>query len=178
MFGRRGGGSGGGAPSFAWLDVFQALLWVIVAALIGIILYFILKAWRQGRTVRVVEAAPVAAMPDLADESVGADQLPEDGWLRLAREQMSRGDLRLAMRALYLACLAHLAERELVKLEKFKSNREYERELLRRARGRPEIPSAFSENVGAFDRAWYGLHEVTRDGLAGFERNVERIRSC
>jgi hypothetical protein len=96
----------------------------------------------------------------------------------MAREQLAAGDLRLALRALYLASLAHLAERGLVKLEKFKSNRDYEREVLRRARALPEVRDAFSDNVGAFDRAWYGLHEVTRDGVSRFEQNLERIRTC
>ena len=37
-----------------------------------------------------------------------ASQLPEDAWLKLAREMVEKGDLRLAVRAMYLAMLAHL----------------------------------------------------------------------
>jgi len=47
-------------------------------------------------------------VPDLADENIRADQLPEDGWTKLARELLERGEFRLAMRAFYLASLAHL----------------------------------------------------------------------
>ena len=74
------------------------------------------------------------AVPDLNEESVTADQLPEDGWLQLARELMERGELRLALRASYLAGLAHLGHRELIHLARHKSNRDYDRELHRRAR--------------------------------------------
>ena len=44
------------------------------------------------------------------EENVTADQLPEDGWLQLARELIERGELRLALRASYLAGLAHLGQ--------------------------------------------------------------------
>ena len=106
-----------------------------------------------------------------------ADQLPEEGWLGLAREMMARGDLRLALRAFYLAGLANLASRGLIAIAVFKSNREYEAELRRRARVQPVTQTAFSQNVAAFDRAWYGLHEVTQEALQEFQSNLERIRS-
>jgi hypothetical protein len=114
----------------------------------------------------------------LNDENVVADQLPEDGWLKLARELMERGDLRLALRALYLASLAHLAQREFISVAKFKSNRDYEVELRRRTRALPDLQGAFAENVGIFDRVWYGLHEVSRDVLEHFQANLERIKAC
>ena len=58
--------------------------------------------------------------------------LPANRWLDLAKELMAKGSLRLAMRALYLATLSYFAERELVTVEIYKSNRDYERELQRR----------------------------------------------
>ena len=104
--------------------------------------------------------------------------MPEDEWLKLANEMLAKGDLRLALRAFYLATLAHLAAREIVSIARFKSNRDYQAEVNRRARGAAELRTAFTENVGAFDRAWYGLYEVTAEGVAEFRSNFERIRSC
>jgi hypothetical protein len=115
--------------------------------------------------------------PDLADENVGAEQLPEDGWVKLARELLERGELRLAVRAFYLATLAHLAERSLITLAKFKSNRDYERELSRRGHALAELPDLFGQNVSVFELVWYGIHEITRDTVADFARNVERMKS-
>ena len=109
---------------------------------------------------------------------MGADQLPEDGWLKLAREMVEDGNLRLALRAFYLAGLAHLAAREMISIAVFKSNREYEAELRRRARAQSEVQDAFSQNVAVFDWAWYGLHEVTQDALVQFQFNLARIRAC
>ena len=156
----------------------QILLLLLISGLAGVLGVLIFRACRRRRRSGVVPAEPVAARPDLTDENVAADQLPEDGWLNLAREMMEQGNLLLALRALYLAGLAHLAAREMISIAIFKSNREYETELRRRARAQPEVQNAFSQNVAAFDRAWYGLHEVTRDALREFQSNLARIRAC
>jgi hypothetical protein len=167
----------GPADPFAWLYSLQALLVILLVVVVSVLAVILLRAWQRRVRAEAVNAEVVTAVPDLRDENVGANQLPEDGWLRLARELMSRGELRLAMRALYLASLAHLARRELVNLAKFKSNRDYERELRRRGRALPAVLEAFAENVTAFDRAWYGLHEVSREALEQFEVNFERIKT-
>jgi hypothetical protein len=175
IFGGRSMPKGPGFSLFSKEGFAYALI-VLVAVVIGLLLYFI---WRI-RIKPSAEAAEAiaAAPPDLADENVTAEQLPEDGWLRLGIEMIERGDLRLALRAFYLASLAHLAERNLVTLAKFKSNRDYERELSRRSHALPDVAQSFSENVSTFDRVWYGLHEVTADLLQQFRVNVERIKSC
>ncbi len=156
----------------------------IRALAIGLLAVGVLAlAWAVWRTwggprrkAATAEAVPV--MPDLRSEDVAADQLPEEGWLQLARELMERGELRLALRAAYLAGLAHLGQRELVSIARHKSNRDYDRELHRRARSRAELLAAFEENLLTFERAWYGCHEVTRDTFASFTRNLDRMRAC
>ena len=106
-----------------------------------------------------------APRPDLRDERVTADQLPEDGWLQLARELMESGELRLALRAFYLAGLAHLGHRELIQLARHKSNRDYDRELRRRARGKTGTAHRLRRQSASFERVWYGEHTVTPDTL-------------
>jgi hypothetical protein len=156
----------------------QILLLLLLSLLVGFLVVLVFRACARRRRPTVVLAEPVAARPDLTDENVAPDQLPEDGWLNLAREMMEEGNLRLALRAFYLASLAHLAAREMISIAIFKSNREYETELRRRARAVPEVQSAFSQNVAVFDRAWYGLHEVTSQALRDFQSNLARIRAC
>jgi hypothetical protein len=114
---------------------------------------------------------------DVANENIGAEQLPEDGWTRLAHELLARGELRLALRAFYLGSLAHLAGRNLITLARFKSNRDYERELRRRAHAFAELLPLFGENVSVFDRTWYGRHDVDGELVTRFAANVERIRT-
>ncbi len=155
----------------------QPLLYLLIAALAGALVWLIVRAWQRRGPREEVVAQAIAPRPDVADENVGADQLPEDGWVRLAHDLLARGELRLALRAFYLASLAALAERSLITLAKFKSNRDYERELLRRSHALAEVPQVFTENVSVFERVWYGLHEVTPELLDDFSRKVERIKS-
>ncbi len=153
------------------------LLYLLIAALVGALLWLIVRAWQRRGPREEVVAEAITPTPDVADDNVGADQLPEDGWVRLAHDLLARGELRLALRAFYLASLAALAERSLITLAKFKSNRDYERELRRRSHALAEVPQCFTENVSVFERVWYGLHEVTPELLDDFSRKVERIKA-
>ena len=115
-------------------------------------------------------------MPDLRSEDIVADQLPEDGWIALAREYAARGELTLALRAAWLAGLAHLGHRELINISRHKTNRDYDRELRRRARDRVPLLAAFEQNLTSFERSWYGNHEVTAERFNSFEGNLDQIR--
>jgi len=165
---------------FDWWSLLGSAKFLFIALLVLAALLLIVLVLRARRRIPVVEARaePVASQPDLTREDVTADQLPEDGWLNLANELMQRGELRLALRASYLAGLAHLGHRELIKLARYKSNRDYDRELERRTRSQPELLRAFEGNLNAFERAWYGEHPVTTETLSDFSTNLQTIRAC
>jgi len=155
----------------------KPLLFVLIVLLVGVLIWLVVRVWKRRGPAEEIVAEAIAPVPNVADESVGAGQLPDEGWVRLARDLLQRGELRLALRAFYLASLAALAGRNLITLAKFKSNRDYERELLRRSHALQEVPRVFSENVAVFERSWYGLHEVTPELLDHFAGNVERIQT-
>ncbi len=163
---------------FAWMTRLHLLLYVLAAAAV-IALAWLIRAMLRHRRRRVAPPSAEAAAPfvDLADENVAPDQLPEDGWTKLAGEFLARGELRLALRAFYLASLAHLAARNLVTIAKSKSNRDYERELLRRAHSWPSLLACFSDNVATFDRVWYGMHPVDLQLVNAFAANIEGMRT-
>jgi hypothetical protein len=168
-----GGGSGSG-----WAALLQVLLYVLVAAVLLVIGFMLIRLWRNRQPKpELVQTEALQPMPDLLDENVSADQLPEDGWIKLARELLGQGEFRLALRAYYLSSLAHLAERNLISLARFKSNHEYERELDRRAHSFATLRQLFGENVNAFDRVWYGTHEANGELVTQFATNVERIKT-
>ena len=160
----------------AWVSSLQSLLWVLLGVLALVLGWLVYRQWRLQPPARV---APVAAAPEvnLENETVVASQLPENEWLRLAQEKMDAGDYRLAMRALFLATLAHLGDQRLIAIGRSKSNGDYVRELGFRARDREGLRGRFSDSVRAFDRAWYGWHEVTRDLLDHFRNNHQQIVS-
>jgi hypothetical protein len=135
--------------------------------------------WRQTQRRKVAETEATSSHmlmePDVSDENVMADELSEDRWNSLARELFAKGELRLGMRALYLACLATLAHEQLIAIARFKSNRDYERELRRFAHVLPEVAADFSCNVALFEQAWYGMHRLERDMVETFQATHERI---
>jgi hypothetical protein len=166
------------SSGYNWILLLEVLLCLLAAAALGALGWLLYRVWRNRRQkAGAIASEPIQLAPDLADENLGAEQLPEDGWTKLARELLERGEFRLAVRAFYFASLAHLSERNLISLAKFKSNRDYERELRRRGHSFPELQALFGENVSVFDRIWYGLHELNADLVARFAANVERLKT-
>ncbi|MBX7258930.1 MAG: DUF4129 domain-containing protein [Candidatus Hydrogenedentes bacterium] len=164
-------------PTFSWQALPEIMMRCLIVLVVVLLAIFLYRLWRQGAWRRVtVHASPVVTdVPDIANEAVGADALPEDGWVAMARDLLERGELRLAVRAMFLACLAHLARREMILLAKHKSNRDYERELKRRAHAEPDLFDAFSKNTFLFERVWYGNHSVTDEFLRQFTENQQRM---
>jgi hypothetical protein len=163
-------------PGKGWATSVRGLLWVLLVvlfSLLGVFLWRTLKRRRELQSATTSEA--INAAPDLTDDHIKADELPADQWMVMAKELMDRGEFRLALRALYLSILAHLAENEMITIAKYKSNSDYKRELGRRGHEREGLLAVFSENVKVFDRSWYGMHRVTREDLELFSGNQERI---
>jgi hypothetical protein len=159
-----------------WPQSVFILLYGLMTLAASVLAVMAFRMWQQ-RKRRVVMRGEeaVARTPDLTRQDITADELPANRWLELGRELMKKGDLRLALRAFYLASLSRLAEEGRITIAAFKSNREYERELSRRAHTMPELVSAFSQNVSTLESAWYGMHDVTVDAVRQFIENQERI---
>ena len=148
-------------------------LWIIicfvcVAAFFIWLLSRILLRKRPAELDTPAEAPSVRVEPDLANENISADELSSARWLDLAGRLREQGELRMALRAFYFATLAGLAEKELLTIARFKSNRDYDREIKRRAHFSPRQISAFSENVTILERIWYGMHAVQPEMLDRF----------
>jgi hypothetical protein len=162
---------------FDFKDVSQPLAWILIAALVLIILVLVFKSFRNRPVAVEVAPEPVQAVPDLTAETTTADQLEEDQWLALAGEMLEKNELRLALRALFLASLALLARHSLISIAPFKSNREYLRELARRAHALAGITEALHENIRLFERSWYGDHQISKEILTRVRENASLMRS-
>lgn len=135
----------------------------------GLVAWLVLLMYRKYRGKPPVEGeAASVEVVDLQSEDIMASQLPEDEWMKLAREQIKKGDRRLAVRALFLASLAHLGEVGLLRIARFKSNRMYRDELARKARKHEKLRSAFETNIQLFEKAWYGWHPVSEKTIEEF----------
>jgi hypothetical protein len=159
-----------------WVTPVRIVLIVLLIILLAVLAYIFMRIWQRRRPGPVKAVSVVSApTPDLTDESIKADDLSTNRWLTLAREFADKGELRLAMRALYLATLAHLADHEMITIEVYKSNREYESELKRRAHEHPELISIFTTSLNLFERVWYGMYRIVRDDFDVFDANHQRI---
>ncbi len=157
----------------------QKLRWLLYALIAVLAVAVGILLLRLKRTAKPAAAiAPPPPMADLTDDRIEADKVPEQRWLELAQDLIARGDLRLAVRAFYLASLSYLARRALVNVQAAKTNRQYETELRRRTRDKTEVVRLFSENALVFERAWYGDHEVSVQIVESFRDNLQRMKAC
>ncbi len=161
----------GPSAKLRWLLYSLIALLAIAAAIL--VLRF-LRSKRRAKPVPVI--AQATPDEDLAADRLDAARIPEDRWLTLAEDLVARGELRLALRALYLAGLSYLALRGLLAVQAARTNRQYEIELRRRTRDRIEVAQSFSENARVFERIWYGDHEVTAPVIENFRENLQRMK--
>ena len=177
--GKRGIDQTGEAMWLSWLMSAKGLIFMLLVLLSIVLVALVYRLWRQRQPpVSELTAEAIQSVPDLKNENVAADQLSEDGWSNLGRQLLERGEFRVALRAFYLASLAHLAERELITIARFKSNHEYERELRRRAHLLSDLATVFEQSVTVFERVWYGMHDVNAELVKDFSAKVERIKAC
>jgi len=170
----RGSNSGWGnfGVSSALLRWLMLFLGIILAGAIALALFRRHKKSRKN----AVPASPVDAEKiDLMSGDVSPDQMPENDWMRMADEALARADFRRALRAMLLATLSHLADKKIIDLARFKSNHDYEREVIRRCRATPLVPDGFSEIVTVYDRVWYGAHEVNSALVEKYQARVSTL---
>lgn len=177
---KRGLKSGGGDRNVdtKFLKELSSMASLALIVLIGgLVLWLMIALYRKhsGKEKIVVSDEGISGMIDLESSDIVATQLLEEEWMRLAREQIAKGEERLAVRALFLATLAHLGERGLLKIVRSKSNRDYRAELRVRSRNSGVIAAAFEENTTLFERVWYGVHHLGQGTVDYYLKNHETI---
>jgi hypothetical protein len=164
------------SPDENWIASVRVAVIVLLIGLLCALVYILWRSWMHRQTAQAeIAASAVESTPDLEDENTTADDLPVNRWLELARELTEKGSLRQAIRAFYLAILADLAAHELITIEKFKSNREYEIELRRRAHQKEGLLKAFSKSRDVFERVWYGMYKISRPDLDHYAAIQKRL---
>jgi hypothetical protein len=166
------------AGGSAWLASLAWIIYGLIGLIVALLAVLVYRTWKSSRIeTPVIAEADAAPEINLESANIVASQLPENEWLRLAREKMEAGEMRLALRAFFLATLAHLGEKRLIAITKSKSNGDYVRELGWRARDRTALSANFTEQVRTFDSVWYGWHEVDAGTVSRFEQTHEQILS-
>jgi hypothetical protein len=155
--------------------LFNALAYLLWAALAGTLILFIVRLRKLRATARPRPAIP-PPVPNLADEEIAPDKLPDHEWSALAGQKIATGEFRHALRALFLAILALLAARQFIIVERWKSNSDYEKELSRKARNRANLLALFVQSRLGFERCWYGRDSVTLEAVESYRGIYERIK--
>jgi len=160
-----------------WIGSVRIGMLLLAVLLVGIGIVIVWKTWHQRHKPAKTDAltAPIDVAPDLDDENIKADQLPSERWIDLAQSLFQEGALRQAMRAFYLATLAHLSERGFISIREYKSDGDYIKELTRRAHSQNDLLAIFSQQVGRFHNVWYGMHQVTDSDIKNFAAMQKRI---
>lgn len=155
------------AAPFVWLWSLLAGAPLIVQIAVGIVGALVVAGliallslrWRRGFA--PAKAGPKAKRP--ADVPATAS----DAWLE-AQRLAADGDLRAAIRRLYLACLLALDEANRLRFDRALTNRE----VLRAVRDDPTLHGQLVPIVGTFDQVWYGH---THPPPATYEDYRERV---
>ena len=90
-----------------------------------------------------------------------------------ADERSRSGDLRDAVRYLYLAALLDLDERDVLDYDRTRTNREY----VRGVKGNAQLAAELNAVVDVFDAVWYGFHPITRDEYERYAARVQTLRT-
>jgi hypothetical protein len=172
-----GDAAGAGARNpYRWMEILQLTAGILLVAVLGLLIFAAWKLWQHNRATKPEPAAVgpgPEGVPDLRDESIQASRLPADGWLDLARQQLAAGEWRLALRALFLATLARHAHAGLVSLAKYKTNLDYERELVRRAYSRTALVEDFRGRRRQFEEVWYGASPASDRAVRDWLQRME-----
>jgi hypothetical protein len=162
----------GGAGAGGWGVIVQ---WVIIAILVLLIAFG--ASYLLGRLEwRRVRRAP---SPLSSDELLDARLLSSAEWRALAHQLLAQGDLRSAVRALYLGLLRLLHEARLLDYDPARTNWEH----LMRLRS-PTLPDpAVREQAYRllqpltlrFDYLWYGNDTATEQDVRQFEAAFETL---
>jgi hypothetical protein len=109
-------------------------------------------------------------------EAVSGTQIPSgltaDAAFDRARSLSESGDLREAVRFLYLAALLALDERGRIRLDRAHTNRE----LLSDLSPWSELAARFKTVVEIFDRVWYGFQPISREEFGRYAEEVAALR--
>ncbi|MEE9218000.1 MAG: DUF4129 domain-containing protein [Acidobacteriota bacterium] len=161
----------------SWLTSARPLAVALLIVAVAATALFVWRTRRRAGRVAPARSGPIQGLADPQAEESTADQVGAELWIAQARDLMLRGNLRHALRALYLGSLSLLAQRQLLTLARHKSNRDYEAELHRRGRTRPELARHFTDMVAIFERVWYGRHEATEASFEQCATSLDSMRS-
>jgi len=160
----------GNLPNLAFLEpLFYVLIGVAVLFVLALIVKAVVESpvrERTGRGAVSTEAPPLeaSATENALDHTV-------DEWEVFAQQWLGRGDVRQAVRALYLATLVHLHRERRIDYNRAFTNWVY----VRQYRGEAEQQKTLRRLTQTFDEVWYGERACGEDQYRVFEQGARDL---
>ncbi len=160
------------APLITWLA------WVLIAVILCALAFSLIRAYLD-REAKEARDADSSDDDDEAREEAAEAELPakiakpKSGLLEEARRQYEAGNYDLAIIYLYSYELLTLDRRQLLRLAKGKTNREYVRELA----DRPELQEIVANCLAPFEDVFFGAHPLSRERFEACWNEVGRFNS-
>lgn len=141
--------------------VLNAVLAGAISVFLALVLRFVyIHSIRS--VIREAQTGPEAEIPP---------GLTADRAYAQARSSSEAGDLREAVRYLYLAALLALEAGGHIRLDRTHTNRE----LLADLSPRPELARRFRSVSETFDRVWYGFQTISREDYSSYAETVAEL---
>lgn len=149
----------GGRWNFSWLEL---VMWTFVLAVFAGLAYLLVRAYldREDHAASMPSAAARAAL----DDALRIEALPFRvrsgpwGLLDEARRHYEQGDFRQAIVYLFSYQLVEMDKRQIIRLAKGKTNRQY----LRETRRRPLLESLVAQTMVVFEDVFFGDYPLDR----------------
>ncbi|HOA31385.1 MAG TPA: hypothetical protein PLI11_05555 [Clostridia bacterium] len=142
--------------------VARVIINVLAILIVGALVFFLVKL-----VLKIIKSKRFRfKKEDISDELEEFTKTPSEP-LRLALEFKRIKEFRLSFRYFFLALLINFNERELIRIQKFKTNRQYFREL---SANDSEIAKASEPFFEAFYYIWYGKRDIGMKELLEWER--------
>ena len=150
-------------PGPGFFNFMSVLPYVLIALGLGLMVYLF---YRLSPNLRKPAHKPLGAVT-LTGDAAAIEQLDLD---KLLQESIDAGNTRAAVRYTYLIALRSLSQRERIRLENDKTNREYQKEL-----GNTPEREPFDQIVRIYNYVWYGGFDVPDGSYDAMRRSYERL---
>jgi hypothetical protein len=161
----------GWGPSLnTWMLIFFA---ITLCALAIFTLRYIKNRDPRPALLKIHKRVPV----DLNDDYIDPLQNNPEQWLEMVTQLCEQGQLRLALRACFLACLSSLASEGWIELTTGRGNREALRQLELRRSHDKVVLNNFRALLEAFEKTWYGDYSLTAMDISEHIQNARSIHS-
>ncbi|MCO6045004.1 DUF4129 domain-containing protein [Aeoliella sp. ICT_H6.2] len=166
--------------NFDGYDVLLGLGWLLLAVLLGLLIYLIVRSFLRREVEESIVASVAHAGADIArveELPVALNKSPAD-FLDEAQRLYSKGDFAQAIVYLFSHQLLQLDRRHWIRLVKGKTNRQYLREVRRSASpSAGTLADTFYQTVLVFEEVFFGKRLPPRETIEGVWQKIDLFES-